>query len=42
MEDYQEKSYDCNLHADVLTVVEKAKRLGFSKLYFLQVKWIIF
>lgn len=25
MEDYQEKSYACNLHADVLSVVAKAK-----------------
>lgn len=31
MEDYQEKSYACNLHADVLSVVAKAKKLGFSQ-----------
>ena len=31
MEDYQEKSYACDLHSDVLDVVNKAKNLGFSQ-----------
>ena len=31
MEDYQEKSYFCHLHTDVLDVVKKARQLGFSQ-----------
>ena len=31
MEDYQEKSYACDLHSDVLDVVNRAKDLGFSQ-----------